>query len=148
MLLTKNHTDIYDDRLIRSAINDYSRQNMIREHVRRLFLIIAELRLNGREEPEEADVSEVKKTVWRYIKEHPQDSDFIFSFAAEAQKGIGSGLVRILISAIIMVIQERRWSVTVCVNGLENCSIHRVETQSLPFMAKQQIKAESVFSCY
>ena len=75
MLLTKNHTDIYDDRLIRSAINDYSRQNMIREHVRRLFLIIAELRLNGREEPEEADVSEVKKTVWRYIKEHPQDSD-------------------------------------------------------------------------
>ena len=84
MLLTKNHTDIYDDRLIRSAINDYSRQNMIREHVRRLFLIIAELRLNGREEPEEADVSEVKKTVWRYIKEHPQDSDFIFSFAGEA----------------------------------------------------------------
>lgn len=39
MLLTKDHTDIYDDRLIRSAINDYSRQNMIREHVRRLFLI-------------------------------------------------------------------------------------------------------------
>lgn len=84
MLLTKDYTDIYDDKLILSTINDYSRQNMIREHVKRLFLIIAELRLNGREEPEEADVSEVKKTVWRYIEEHPQDLDFIFSFAGEA----------------------------------------------------------------
>lgn len=84
MLLTKDYTDIYDNELIRSTLNDYSRQSMIREHVKRLFYIIAEMVFNDKDKPKEADVSEVKKIVWLYIDHNPQDADFIFSFAGEA----------------------------------------------------------------
>ena len=60
MLLTKDYTDIYDNELIRSTLNDYSRQSLIREHVKRLFYIIAEMVFNDKDKPKEADVSEVK----------------------------------------------------------------------------------------
>ena len=84
MLLTKDRTVIYDDNLIRSTLNDYSRQGMIRELVKGLLYIVFESIMDGDDKPNEAVVSEVRKTVWSYIDENPQDLDFIFLFADEA----------------------------------------------------------------
>ena len=84
MLLTKDRTRILDDKLIHSTLNDYSRQGMIREHVKGLLYIVFESLMGGDDKPNEAVVSEVRKTVWSYIDEHPQDLDFIFFFADEA----------------------------------------------------------------
>lgn len=84
MLQTKDYTDIYDYKLIQNTINDNNRKFKIREQVKSLFYLIADMIERGENEPEEAAVSEVKKAVCFYIDEHPQDADFIFSYAAVA----------------------------------------------------------------
>lgn len=84
MILTEDYTDIYDDKLIQSTINDYVRKFKKREQVKNLFYLIADMIERGDNELEDATVNEVKKTVCFYIDEHPQDADFIFSYAGVA----------------------------------------------------------------